>query len=63
MGDELIESLGGFAHGDDVVGYSHVPSPIFGEANLLIHPGENVVEGVVSLLESDKEGIGLLESF
>ena len=55
MGDQFIKGLGGFAHGDDIVGHSHVPSPVFGETNLLIHPGEDVVQSMVSLFESDKE--------
>ena len=63
MGDEFVKGLGGFAHGDDIVGDSHVPSPVFGEADLLVHPGKNIVEGVVTLFEGDEKGVGFLEGF
>ena len=63
MGHQFVESLRGFTHRDDVVGNPHVPSPIFGKADLLVHPRENVVEGVVALLQSNQERISLLQGF
>ena len=63
MGDEFVKGLGRFTYGDDIVGHSHVPSPVFGEADLLVHPRKNIVEGMVTLFEGDKKGVGLLEGF
>ena len=63
MGDQLVEGFGGFAHGDDIVGDAHIACPIFREADLLIHPGKNVVKGMVTLFEGDEKGIRLLKSF
>jgi hypothetical protein len=63
MGNQFIEGLGGFTYGDDIVGHSHIPSPVFGEANFLIHPGENIVQSMIPLFESDEERVGLLKGF
>ena len=62
VGDQFVERLWGFAHGDDIVGDPHVAGPIFREADFFIHPGENVVQGMVALFEGDEKGIRLLQS-
>ena len=63
MGDELVEGLGRFPHGDDIVGNAHVASPILGKADLLVHPGEDFIEVMVSILEGAEKGIGHLGIF
>ena len=63
VGDELVEGLGRFAHGDDVMGNAHIAGPILREADLLVHPGEDLVKIMVSFLKGLEEGIGDLGVF